>query len=143
MTDDERKEMHAHDLQMSKDMGVPKHIYASPPDFIDWYGRFTVHINDREFMMAVTPSSLIVNESDSVAPVAHLVGSEWLESPLGRMFHATYLTSMINGGFQLFRKEDPSPFEGFESVKHTHMLVYTDGTGQKQFFAVAVEFASE
>jgi hypothetical protein len=75
--------------------------------------------------------------------VAQLVGSEWLDTPLGRLFHADYVTSMVNGGFQIFRKADPSPFDGFESIEHTHMLVYTDGAGEKQYFPVVVDFASE
>jgi hypothetical protein len=143
MSDDAMREIHAHDLQMSKDMGVPHHLYENSPEFIDWYGRFTVRINGREFKMAVTPSTLFVNESDSSGPVAQLTGSEWLETPVGRLFHADYVTSMVHGGFQVFRKEDASPFDGFESVQHTHMLVYTDGAGQKQFFPVVVSFANK
>lgn len=143
MTNDEMREIHARDLQMSKDMGVPHHLYENSPEFIDWYGRFIVHINGREFDMAVTPSTLLVNESDDFGPVALLTGSEWLETRLGRIFHADYVTSMVPGCFQVFRKEDSSPFDGFESVQHTHMLVYTDGAGQKQFFPVIVSFADE
>lgn len=143
MTDDAMKAIHAGDLQMSKDMGVPRHLYENSPEFIDWYGRFTVCINARDFRMAVTPSTLLVNESDSAGPVAQLVGSEWLDTPLGRLFHADYVTSRVNGGFQIFRKEDSSPFDGFESIEHTHMLVYTDGAGEKQYFPVVVAFASE
>lgn len=143
MTDDAMKMVHAGDLQMSKDMGVPRHLYENSPDFIDWYGRFTVRINDREFRMAVTPSTLFINESDSSGPVAQLTGCEWIDTPLGRLFHADYVTGMVNGGFQIFRKEDSSPFDGFEAVQHTHMLVYTDGAGQQQFLPVIVDFASE
>lgn len=143
MPDDEMKMIYAADLQMSKNMGVPRQFYENSPKFIDWYGRFTVQINNREFRMAVTPSTLFVNESDSSGPVAQLTGSEWIDTPLGRIFHADYFTSMVNGGFQIFRKEDSSPFDGFEAVQHTHMLVYTDGAGQKQFCPVVVDFASE
>lgn len=143
MTDNAMREIHAHDLQMSKDMGVPHHLYANSSEFIDWYGRFTVHINGRDFNMAVTPSTLFVNESDTAGPVAPLTGSEWLETPLGRIFHADYVTHMVHGSFQIFRKADASPFDGFESVQHTHMLVYTDGAGQKQFFPVVVSFSNE
>ncbi len=142
MNNDEMKMIHAHDLQMSKDMGVPRHLYENSLEFIDWYGRFTVQINGREFKMAVTPSTLIVNESDNSGPVAQLTGSEWIDTPLGRLFHADYLTGSIDGGFQIFRKEDSSPFDGFEASQHTHMLVYTDGAGQKQYFPAAVDFAS-
>lgn len=142
MTDDE-KMVHAGDLQMSKDMGVPPYLYENSRDFIDWYGRFTVRINDREFRMAVTPSTLFINESDSSGPVAQLTGSEWIDTPLGRLFHADFVTARVNGGFQIFRKEDSLAFDGFENLQHTHMLVYTDGAGQKQFLPAVVEFASE
>lgn len=143
MTDDEMREIHSHDLQMSKDMGVPRHLYENSHEFIDWYGRFTVCINGREFKMAMTPSTLFINESDVSGPVALLTGSEWLETPIGLFFHADYVTPRVKGGFQVFRREDGSPFDGFESVHHTHMLVYTDGAGQKQYFPVVVSFANE
>ncbi len=143
MTNDAMREIYAHDLQMSKDMGVPRHLYENSPEFIDWYGRFTVHINGKDFKMAVTPSTLFVNESDPSGPVAQLTGCEWLETPLGRMFHADFVTHMVHGSFQIFCREAASPFDGFESVPHTHMLVYTDGAGQKQFFPVVVSFANE
>jgi len=143
VTDSSMKLIYEHDLQMSLDMGVPGHLYERATEFIDWYGRFSVQINGREFNMAVTPSTLIVNESDSAGPVAQLVGSEWLDTPMGRLFHADYVTSMVHGSFQIFRKKEPSPFAGFEAVEHTHMLVYTNGAGQKQFFPVVVAFTSQ
>lgn len=143
MTDDEKKMMFADDRQMSEDLGVPSRLYERSPDFIDWYGRFAVQINGREFKVAVTPSSLFVNEADASAPVAMLASSGWLDSPMGPLFHANYMTPLVNGGFQLFRKAGSSPFEGFESVEHSHMLVYTNGAGEKQFFPVVIEFASE
>ena len=141
MTNDEMREIYAHDLQMSKDMGVPHPLYENSPGFIDWYGRFTVQINGREFKMAVTPSTLFIDESDPSGPAAQLTGSEWLDTPLGRVFHATYVTHKVHGGFQMFRMANSSPFHGFESVPHTHLLVYKNGAGEKQFFPVVVSFA--
>lgn len=143
MSDDHMQMILAGDLQMSKDLGVPRNLYENAVDFIDWYGRFTVQINNRIFKMAVTPSTLFVNEPDSSGPVAQLTGCEWVDTSLGRLFHADYVTAMVNGGFQIFRKQDSSPFEAFAAVQHTHLLAYTDGAGRKQFFPVVIDFACE
>lgn len=122
MTDSSMNEIYAHDLQISMDLGVPRHLYESAKEFIDWYGRFTVQINGREFNMAVTPSTLFVNESDSAGPVANLTGSEWLDTPIGKLFHADYVTPMVHGSFQIFRKEDPSPFLISEQAQQAHSV---------------------
>jgi hypothetical protein len=143
MTDDEDIDLYAYDLQMSKDMGVPRHLYENSPDHIDWFGRFTVQINGNKLDMVLTPSSLFINHSDIHAPVALLVGSEWIESPAGSIFRASFSTHQVAGDFNIFREADSSPIEGFESFEHTHMLVYTDGAAQKQYHPIVVTFASE
>lgn len=144
MTDDEMMKL-ANELalELSLDLAVPLRLYENSPTFIDWRGRFTVRINGRDFNMAVTPSTLFVNESDPTGPVAHKVGSEWIETPSGRLFHADYLTSRIQGGFQIFRQADGSPFDGFAGTPHTHMLVYTNGAEEKQFFPVVIDFTEK
>ena len=142
MNEETMKEIHAADLQMSKDMGVPRQLYENSPEVIDWFGRFTVIINGRAFKMIVTPSTIFINEADVAGPVAHLTGSEWIETPMGQLFHADFLTPRVNGAFQIFRRKDSLPFDGFESIPHTHVLVYTDGSGKKEFLPVTPDFSS-
>ena len=143
MTEDELKQINAAAVELSVDLGVPRHLYEGSPKLVDWRGRFAVRINGRDFSMVITPMTLLVNDSDPAAPVALMTGAEWIDSPLGRIFHVDYLTHRVKGGFQVFRKADSSPFAGFEEVHHTHMLVYTDGSGEKQFFPVHVDFMHE
>lgn len=142
MNEDAMNEIHAADLQMSKDMGVSLHLYINSSKVIDWFGRFTVTINDTAYKMIVTPSTLFLNEADITAPVAHLTGSEWIDSPMGELFHADFLTPMVNGTFQIFRRKDSLPFNGFEHILHTHILVYTDASGKKEFLPVTPDFSS-
>lgn len=143
MTDDELRDSFDRDVEISIGLAVPRELYEGAAGHLVWWGRFTVRINERNFSMAVTPSTLFVNETDPTGPVANLVGSEWVVTTLGKLFHADYISPRVNGGFQIFRKDDLSPFQGFESVEHTHMLVYMDGSGDKQYFPVTIGFSAE
>lgn len=147
MTDDEREEFYKLnrelDLELSVNLGVPRALYESVKGVIDWRGRFDVTINGRIFHMALTPSTLFVNEPDAEAPITHKVGSEWIDTAMGRLFHVDYYTSQIGGGFQIFRMADSLPFQGFEHTRHTHMLVYTNGSGEKQYFPIVIVFAEK
>jgi len=82
MTEDELRESFDRDVEISVNLGVPAHLYQGKKDHFDWSGRFTVQINDRDFAMAVTPSTLFVNEVDPTGPVATMIGSEWLDTPM-------------------------------------------------------------
>ena len=135
------REVFEHDKQTSIGLGVPSHLYVNEVEFIDWQGKFKATISNRNFNMVLTPSTLIINDSDPRAPVLQIMGSEWLNSELGRIFHASYHTSQLDGGVQIFRTENGKPFQGFENAPHTHILVYTDGSGQKTYVPIVIDFA--
>lgn len=137
------QELLEHEKQTSFGLGVPRELYAEATKFFDWRGRFKAEINDRLFEMVLTPSTLFLNEPDMHAPVLSMMGSGWVDTKMGKIFQAAYMSSQINGGFQIFRSEHGQPFAGFEAEPHSHMLVYTNGSNEKTYVPVLINFATE
>jgi hypothetical protein len=131
------------DKKTSLGLGVPKKFFADELEFISWRGKFKAIINDRSFEMVVTPSTLFINEPDPQAPILHKMGGGWEETKIGKLYCASYISSQINGGFQIFRTEYGEPFAGFEKKQHSHMLVYTDGSNEKTYIPVKIEFSND
>jgi len=128
------------DKKTSIGLGVPIKFYKDAKEFIDWRGCFKASINDKSFEMVVTPSTLIIDDSDPMSPVIPMFGNSWVDTDMGKLFVTSYNSSQLNGGFQIFRSEGGIPFVGFEDTKHTHMLVYTDGNNEKEFIPVEINF---
>lgn len=137
------KEIFENDKKTSIGLGVPTGIYKDETDFIDWRGSFKAVINDRLFEMVVTPSTLFINDPDPTAPVLNMMGGAWVETEMGKLYHAGYKSSQINGGFQIFRAGSGKPFAGFEKKPHSHMLIYTDGNNEKTYVPVQISFSNE
>ena len=137
------KELFQHDMAFSKDIGVGDPVLSKSNQYVDWVGTFDAKINDRIFHMQLTPSTLFINHVDPSAPIALKVGSEWIDTPFGNLFHASYVTSEIQGGFQIFRSETGRPFPGFEQSPHSHMLLFTDRNNEKHYVPIQIEFSTE
>jgi hypothetical protein len=143
VTKSELKQILENDKQTSIGLGVPLHLFSTATEFIDWRGRFHAVINDNRYEMVVTPSTLFLNDPDPKAPILNMMGNSWVDTAMGQLYNASYYSSEINGGFQLFRKAGGGPFSGFEKEPHSHMLVYTNGNDEKTYVPVQISFSDK
>lgn len=144
MDDKIMREMYDHHMEISRNLGVPNNILLNQNRFVDWYGYFDVGLNNRQFKMELSPTTLAIRfEGDTNIIVAHMFGSDWTNTPLGRLFHTFYQTSEIQGAFQIFKNEKNEPFKGFEQIPHTHMMIFTDRNNEKQFAPIFIDFSKE
>jgi hypothetical protein len=143
VTKSELKQILENDKQTSIGLGVPVHLFSTATEFIDWRGRFHAVINDNRFEMVVTPSTLFLNDPDPKAPILNMMGNSWVDTAMGQLYNASYYSSEINGGFQLFRKAGGGPFSGFEKEPHSHMLVYKNGNDEKTYVPVQITFSDK
>ena len=143
VTQSELKQILENDRQTSIGLGVPMELFSAATEFIDWRGRFQAVINGNRYEMVVTPSTLFLNDPDPKAPILQMLGNSWVDTAMGQLFTASYFSSQINGGFQLFRKAGGGPFPGFDGQPHTHMLVYTDESEEKAYIPVQIAFSDK
>jgi hypothetical protein len=126
--------INAHLTKFAENIGVPTNILNRPNGFAKWEGRFDAMIDGNMMPMVLRPMAIEVQSNPPIALFCSGDGS--INSELGEIFHASYSSSTLDGGVQIFRFKDSDK----RGNMGEYMFAQTASNGQKNKVKVEISF---
>ena len=126
--------INAHLRKFAENIGVPSNILNKPNGYAKWEGRFDAMIDGNMFPMILRPMAVEVQSNPPIA--LFCTGDGSMNSELGEIFHASYSSPTLDGGFQIFRFKDPE--KRGSMGEYIFAQVFRDGNKHKT--VVTIDF---